>query len=146
MFEEIPEELLHSLLHACIKACSDNDKVKTNAARVLGNLLQILPEELLKKVDLKKTAETAINVLVNNATAQSNVKVNNPDKLIFSCATIIHCFLLGSMEFLLCLGQFTEELFFIRKQLFPEGDFDLIQRKLMCIYCCDLRRSCYLTV
>lgn len=84
MFDEIPEDFLHSLLQTCIKACSDNDKVKTNVARVLGNLLQILPEELLKKAHFKTTVEIAINYLVKNATAQSNVKVNSPNQSIFS--------------------------------------------------------------
>ncbi|KAH8420127.1 hypothetical protein KR009_006126, partial [Drosophila setifemur] len=40
--EKISEELLGRLIQAATKTCSDHDKVKANAVRALGNLLQVM--------------------------------------------------------------------------------------------------------
>ncbi|XP_037727779.1 HEAT repeat-containing protein 6 [Drosophila subpulchrella] len=40
--ERISAELLGRLIQAAMKSCGDNDKVRANAVRALGNLLQIL--------------------------------------------------------------------------------------------------------
>lgn len=40
--EEISEQLLFRLFEITAPACNDNDKVRTNAARTLGNLLRLI--------------------------------------------------------------------------------------------------------
>lgn len=40
--EEISEDLLLRLFEMTAAACNDNDKVRTNAARTLGNLLRLI--------------------------------------------------------------------------------------------------------
>lgn len=40
--DQISEHLLWRLFEITVPACSDNDKVRTNAARILGNLLRLI--------------------------------------------------------------------------------------------------------
>lgn len=42
--EQISNELLYRLINESVNACSDNDKVRCNAVRTLGNLLRLLNE------------------------------------------------------------------------------------------------------
>ncbi|KAJ8953878.1 hypothetical protein NQ318_019118 [Aromia moschata] len=73
--EEIPETLTLKLLQASIVGASDNDKIKMNAVRAIGNLLQLISSELTKKSNFHEVIEQAFNVLVKNSTTGSNMKV-----------------------------------------------------------------------
>ncbi|EDW75107.1 uncharacterized protein Dwil_GK19879 [Drosophila willistoni] len=63
--ERISDDLLGRLIVAATKACSDHDKVRANAVRSLGNLLQLLPPQaeregaLIKLLDCVRNAGSA---------------------------------------------------------------------------------------
>ncbi|VEN58081.1 unnamed protein product [Callosobruchus maculatus] len=73
--EEISSEMILKLLKACISGASDNDKVKMNCVRGIGNLLQLVTEEMLKNDPFPDTVEKAFGVLVKCCTTGSNMKV-----------------------------------------------------------------------
>nr|CAH7726599.1 unnamed protein product [Callosobruchus chinensis] len=73
--EEISSEMILKLLMACIRGASDNDKVKMNCVRGIGNLLQLVTEEMLKNELFPDTVEEAFAVLVKCCTTGSNMKV-----------------------------------------------------------------------
>nr|CAI5828887.1 unnamed protein product [Callosobruchus analis] len=73
--EEISSEMILKLLKACICGASDNDKVKMNCVRGIGNLLQLVTEEMLKNDPFPDTVEKAFAVLVKCCTTGSNMKV-----------------------------------------------------------------------
>ncbi|CAH2014448.1 unnamed protein product [Acanthoscelides obtectus] len=75
-FEEISSEMILKLLKACICGTSDNDKVKMNCVRGIGNLLQLVTEEMLKNEPFPETVDKAFAVLVKCCTTGSNMKVN----------------------------------------------------------------------
>ena len=73
--EEFPDGLILKLLQATIRASSDNDKIKMNAVRALGNLLQLIGDDLVEDRGFREAAEDGIGVLVKNCTSGSNMKV-----------------------------------------------------------------------
>ncbi|KAJ8927250.1 hypothetical protein NQ314_020301 [Rhamnusium bicolor] len=74
-FEEIPEALILKLLQASISGATDNDKIKMNAVRAIGNLLQLITPQLIRKAMFVEVAEQAFSALVKNCTTGSNMKV-----------------------------------------------------------------------
>lgn len=74
--EELPNSVLLQLLLSSIKISDDNDKVKSNAARAIGNLLRLITNELLENKKFKDISEQAIDVLVKISSTSSNMKVN----------------------------------------------------------------------
>lgn len=73
--EELPDSLLIKLLKACLNGASDNDKMKMNCVRALGNLMQLINDKKLNNTDLILLCEDAMNVLLKNCTTGSNMKV-----------------------------------------------------------------------
>jgi hypothetical protein len=49
---DFSDMLLQKLFMTSIKACQDNDKVKSNAVRAVGNILRYLPLRSLGKSSL----------------------------------------------------------------------------------------------
>ncbi|KAF5291427.1 hypothetical protein FQR65_LT01738 [Abscondita terminalis] len=73
--EEVPAVLLLKLLKVAIKISTDNDKVKVNAVRALGNLLQVLTEDMLLENDFIQIVHQSLDALLNNCTTGTNMKV-----------------------------------------------------------------------
>ncbi|CAG9812627.1 unnamed protein product [Phaedon cochleariae] len=73
--EEIPEDLILKLLQISIKGSSDNDKIKMNTVRALGNLMQLFTDRMMEKSKLVEATEQAFGALVTSCTTGANVKV-----------------------------------------------------------------------
>ncbi|KAK9885381.1 hypothetical protein WA026_010880 [Henosepilachna vigintioctopunctata] len=73
--EEFPHSLLLRLLEKSVAACNDNDKIKMNVVRSIGNLLQLITSDLAGKRKFKDIVELAVDCLIRNATTGSNMKV-----------------------------------------------------------------------
>ncbi|RZC35907.1 HEAT repeat-containing protein 6 [Asbolus verrucosus] len=73
--EELPNSLIFKLLKATIKASHDNDKIKMNTVRALGNILQLINEDLIEEANFKEAIEEGIDILVKTSTSGSNMKV-----------------------------------------------------------------------
>ncbi|EDW43744.1 GM19092 [Drosophila sechellia] len=70
--ERISAELLERLIQAATKSCADNDKVRANAVRALGNLLQILQVQPFGNGELM---HVAMFKLLDCVTSPGNAKV-----------------------------------------------------------------------
>ncbi|XP_033168392.1 HEAT repeat-containing protein 6 [Drosophila mauritiana] len=70
--ERISAELLERLIQAATKSCADNDKVRANAVRALGNLLQILQVQPFGNGELM---QVAMSKLLDCVTSPGNAKV-----------------------------------------------------------------------
>ncbi|EDV45399.1 HEAT repeat-containing protein 6 [Drosophila erecta] len=70
--ERISAELLERLIQAATKSCADNDKVKANAVRALGNLLQILQ---LQPLESGEQMQVAMSKLLDCVKSSGNAKV-----------------------------------------------------------------------
>lgn len=65
--------MLLKLLRESVQGLSDkNDKVQWNMGRTLGNLLQLLDEQLLRQTQIQKVAGQAIEALVKACGASGN--------------------------------------------------------------------------
>lgn len=76
--EQISESLLLRLFECAAPACSDNDKVRTNAARILGNLLRLIKTEQITVAKWQTICIDAIRKLCDQAKlngTNSNMKV-----------------------------------------------------------------------
>ncbi|XP_058974523.1 HEAT repeat-containing protein 6 isoform X2 [Musca domestica] len=77
--ERISDDLLYRMIKASTTACGDNDKVRCNAVRTLGNLLRLLTEEHLKmenvQRDWRDLFEKSICKLTDCIRSSSNAKV-----------------------------------------------------------------------
>ncbi|KPI94371.1 HEAT repeat-containing protein 6 [Papilio xuthus] len=74
--DRISDDLLVRLMEASVFSAIDNDKVKMNAMRAIGNLLRILTRENLEQnPTLKPLFETAITRLMGCATHVASMKV-----------------------------------------------------------------------
>ncbi|XP_047511457.1 HEAT repeat-containing protein 6 isoform X2 [Pieris napi] len=74
--ERIDDDLLLRLLEVSVQCADDNDKVKMNATRALGNMLRLIREDnLSKRSQMKPLCEVAISKLVECASKVSNMKV-----------------------------------------------------------------------
>ncbi|KAK2165572.1 hypothetical protein LSH36_48g03055 [Paralvinella palmiformis] len=72
--EDFSDAQLLKLFEASIQASRDNDKVKSNAVRAIGNLLRYLPNKCLENSKFQPVTETAIQALVKNIST-GNMKV-----------------------------------------------------------------------
>ncbi|XP_016949574.1 HEAT repeat-containing protein 6 [Drosophila biarmipes] len=70
--ERISAELLGRLIQAAMKSCGDNDKVRANAVRALGNLLQFLQLQPLENGD---QMQLAMSKLLDCVRSSGNAKV-----------------------------------------------------------------------
>lgn len=73
--EEMPNILIYKLLSASIFAAENNNKIKCNAIRALGNLLRLVTTELLVNEEYSIVVEKAIQILVLNSTNCADMKV-----------------------------------------------------------------------
>ncbi|XP_065366080.1 HEAT repeat-containing protein 6 [Calliphora vicina] len=77
--ERISDDLLYRLITAATTACSDNDKVRCNAVRTLGNLLRLLTDEHFssenKKFNWGQTFAKSICKLTDCIRSSGNAKV-----------------------------------------------------------------------
>lgn len=73
--EEFPNSLLLRLLQITIKIANDNDKIRVNAVRALGNLLQLITREFINQTNSRDIVEKGIDALVKNATVGTHMKV-----------------------------------------------------------------------
>lgn len=76
--ERISDDLLLRLFEIITPTCNDNDKVRTNAARILGNLLRLLKLEQTTNSKWQTKCVDAIKCLVEQAKltgGNSNMKV-----------------------------------------------------------------------
>ncbi|KAG5900627.1 hypothetical protein JTB14_005905 [Gonioctena quinquepunctata] len=73
--EEIPEDLILRLLQISINGASDNDKVKMNAVRAIGNLMQLFTDVMMKRTEFVEITKRAFDALVRNSTTGMNMKV-----------------------------------------------------------------------
>ncbi|XP_044253365.1 HEAT repeat-containing protein 6 [Tribolium madens] len=75
LMEEFPKNLILKLLKETIKASNDGDKIKMNTVRALGNLLQLIDENLIEEGQFRDAVQEGIDILVKNCTSGSNMKV-----------------------------------------------------------------------
>ncbi|XP_075155248.1 HEAT repeat-containing protein 6 [Haematobia irritans] len=77
--ERISDELLFRMIKVSTMACSDNDKVRCNSVRTLGNLLSLLKEEHLQmdkpNMNWRDLFEKAICKLADCIRSSGNAKV-----------------------------------------------------------------------
>ncbi|XP_031335231.1 HEAT repeat-containing protein 6-like [Photinus pyralis] len=73
--EEIPDHVLLQLLQIAIQASKDNDKIKVNAVRALGNLLQLVNGETIKQDDFKVAVEEGVDAVIRCCTTGTNMKL-----------------------------------------------------------------------
>lgn len=75
IISEISAALLLKLFHIAITCSQDNDKIKTNGVRTLGNLLQVVDGALLTDPRFEEITARACSVLIGTANVASNMKV-----------------------------------------------------------------------
>lgn len=63
------------MLQTSLGACQDNDKIKCNAARTVGNILKLLNKDMLENQTWLSLFEKSINQLNQNLLNCVNVKV-----------------------------------------------------------------------
>lgn len=76
--DQISENLLFKLFEITAPICSDNDKVRTNAARILGNLLRLISSNQITAAKWQPKCLDAIKRLCDQAKltgTNSNMKV-----------------------------------------------------------------------
>lgn len=65
--DEIPDDLLLRLFEISGAICEDSDKVRTNAARILGNLLRLVKDEHLRCEQWQHVSMQAVEILAQQA-------------------------------------------------------------------------------
>ncbi|XP_055530262.1 HEAT repeat-containing protein 6 [Wyeomyia smithii] len=73
--ERIRDDMLKEVLQSAINAASDNDKVRCNAVRTIGNVLRILRLEHLSLNAWIELCQNSVNKLTHNILHSNNVKV-----------------------------------------------------------------------
>ncbi|XP_064619703.1 HEAT repeat-containing protein 6-like isoform X2 [Lineus longissimus] len=63
---DFSDMLLQKMLTVAAKGSQDNDKVKSNSVRALGNLLRYMPERSLEKSSMMATMEQSVLALIKN--------------------------------------------------------------------------------
>lgn len=64
--QDFSDMLLQKMLTVATKGSQDNDKVKSNSVRALGNLLRYIPERSLEKSSMLATMEQSVLALIKN--------------------------------------------------------------------------------
>lgn len=72
--EEVPSNVLLELLQASVTASLDNDKVRANGVRALGNFLRLVSADAVRQHGVE-VVDRAVNALTKNASVGSNMKV-----------------------------------------------------------------------
>ncbi|XP_017273447.1 HEAT repeat-containing protein 6 [Kryptolebias marmoratus] len=73
--EEISDMLLLKMLQAATRASTDKDKVKSNAVRVLGNLLHFLRHSQMTRSAFQRSLEDAVQALIRTVLSEATMKV-----------------------------------------------------------------------
>ncbi|XP_045475927.1 HEAT repeat-containing protein 6 [Harmonia axyridis] len=76
--EKFPNILMMKLLEKSVvsaNALKNNDKIKANAARAIGNLLHLIDADSFKKPEPKKIVDAAVACLIKTASTVYSVKV-----------------------------------------------------------------------
>ncbi|XP_057658257.1 HEAT repeat-containing protein 6 isoform X1 [Diorhabda carinulata] len=73
--EDIPEDFILNLLRIAMACSKDNDKMKMNAVRALGNLIQVSNVCLFHDPDFAPFIDEAFNTLVQNSVKGPSMKV-----------------------------------------------------------------------
>ncbi|XP_037543328.1 HEAT repeat-containing protein 6 [Nematolebias whitei] len=73
--EELSDLLLLKMLQAATRASTDKDKVKSNAVRVLGNLLHFLRHSQMSRSVFQRPLEDAIRALIRTVLSEATMKV-----------------------------------------------------------------------
>lgn len=73
--EELTDDWLFKLLKSSLNGAMDNDKMKMNCVRALGNLMQLINESKLNNEDFKAVCEEGMTVFLKHCTTGSNMKV-----------------------------------------------------------------------
>ncbi|KAI8034520.1 HEAT repeat-containing protein 6 [Drosophila gunungcola] len=73
--QRISAELLGRLIQAATKSCGDHDKVRANAVRALGNLLQILQLQQIQQLQNAEQMQLAMAKLLDCVRCSGNAKV-----------------------------------------------------------------------
>lgn len=73
--EDIPFSLLSKLLNISISLCFDNDRVKFNAVRSIGNLLQLITEDHISQEQFIILIDKSIKTLITKCFEGSYMKV-----------------------------------------------------------------------
>lgn len=73
--DELPDTLLCKLMEVALKASQDNDRVRSNGVRALGNLLRYFHSRHLEKPQFQEIVGTAVDSLVKCASSGGNMKV-----------------------------------------------------------------------
>lgn len=63
-------------MQTAVKGASDCDKIKMNAVRAIGNLLQLIKTDLIVETSFLQTIEECFCALIKNCTSGSNMKVS----------------------------------------------------------------------
>uniref|UniRef100_T1J2K0 HEAT repeat-containing protein 6 n=1 Tax=Strigamia maritima TaxID=126957 RepID=T1J2K0_STRMM len=73
--EELSDRLLYNVCTIAINAALDNDKVKSNAVRAIGNLLRFMGEKTVAKTNFLHIIQQSVQMLIKNITLGNNMKV-----------------------------------------------------------------------
>uniref|UniRef100_A0A8D3CWF0 HEAT repeat-containing protein 6 n=1 Tax=Scophthalmus maximus TaxID=52904 RepID=A0A8D3CWF0_SCOMX len=73
--EELSDMLLLKMLQAATRGTTDNDRVKANAVRALGNLLHFLRQSQLTKSTFQPPLQDAVHALVQTVQSEGTMKV-----------------------------------------------------------------------
>lgn len=74
--DRLDDALLLRIMETCIQCTKENDKIKMNSTRTLGNLLRLITEDNLEKSDkLKLLTEKSISKLIDCASVVSNMRI-----------------------------------------------------------------------
>uniref|UniRef100_A0A1Q3FXF7 HEAT repeat-containing protein 6 n=1 Tax=Culex tarsalis TaxID=7177 RepID=A0A1Q3FXF7_CULTA len=73
--ERVEDDLLRRVFEAAIVAAGDNDKVRCNSVRTIGNVLRMIREDQLTKSAWVELCQKSIDKLVQNILSSNNVKV-----------------------------------------------------------------------
>ncbi|XP_036319801.1 HEAT repeat-containing protein 6 isoform X1 [Rhagoletis pomonella] len=73
--ESISDEVLLNLIRYSTEACNDNDKVRCNAVRTVGNLLGLLSEDHIKNILDRTLIKLAITMLIDGIRSSGTSKV-----------------------------------------------------------------------
>lgn len=101
--ERISDSLLFRLFETTLPTCNDNDKVRTNAARILGNLLRLITSSQITDEKWQTICLDAIQKLCN----QSKLSGTNANmKVKWNACYAIGNFLKNTVIFDLQVNQF----------------------------------------
>lgn len=101
--EQISERLLFQLFEITAPACTDNDKVRTNAARILGNLLRLIT---LSQISIEKWQMVCLDAIKKLCDQAKLSGTNSNMKVKWNACYAIGNFMKNTVIFELQANQF----------------------------------------